>query len=190
MMLVGMLCLAGGLFAQGSQGRMSDFISVKKPNGRHVASYFPGIPIVYINTSGNQYSGIIEAIRHDSVFVRIWQIQSYYTSLGTTKVDTAGYYINPVPFKEIKTIVPNKPENWRFVRNGSIFMIGGIGYGLLNVINGAYLHQPITDPDNLRSLGIAAGVAGGGFILNRLYRKKHRDGKQYKIDYVRMSDQF
>ena len=74
------------------------------------------------------------------------------------------------------------------MRNGSIFMIGGAGYALLNVINGAYLNQPITDPDNLRSLGIALGVAGGGYILNRIYKKKERTGNKYKIIYVKMTD--
>lgn len=43
-------------------------------------------------------------------------------------------------------------------------MIGGVGYIVLNVLNGWYRKEPIGDAENLRSLAIAGGVAGGGFI--------------------------
>ena len=185
--LVIVICLglASGVYGQ---GQMSDFISLRKNNDRHVASYFKGSPIIFLSANGQQVEGIIEAIRNDSVFVRQWQIQTFLTTLGTTKVDTVGYFIHKLHYQEIRSIISNKKESWRFVRNGSIFMIGGAGYALLNVINGAYLNQPITDPDNLRSLGIALGVAGGGYILNRIYKKKERTGNKYKIIYVKMTD--
>jgi hypothetical protein len=170
------------------QGQMSDFISLRKMNDTHVASYFKGSPISFMHVNGQQISGYIEAIRNDSIFVRQWQIQTFLTTLGTTKVDTVGYFIHKLHYKEIYSIQPDKKENWRFVRNGSIFMIAGAGYAVLNVINGAYLNQPINDPANIRSLGIALGVAGGGFILNRLYKKKEKNGKKYKIIYVKMTD--
>jgi hypothetical protein len=102
-------------------------------------------------------------------------------------VDTTGYFILKMHYQEIRSIESAKKERWRFVKNGSIFMIGGVGYALLNVINGAYLNQPINDPANIRSLGIAAGVAGGGYLLNRLYARKERKGNKYKIVYVKMT---
>ncbi|MBZ5859044.1 hypothetical protein [Flavihumibacter profundi] len=176
--------------ALGVQGQiqMSDFISLKKMNGKHVATYFKGSYIIFQHVNGQQIEGLIDAIRNDSVFVRQWQIQTYMTTLGTTKVDTVGYFVHKMHYKEIRTIIPDKKESWRFVKNGSIFMIGGLGYVALNLINAAYLHEPVNDPANMRSLGIALGVATGGFILNRIYRKKEREGKKYKIEYVHMTD--
>lgn len=171
-----------------AQGQMSDFISLRRMNNRHVASFFKGSPISFMHVTGQQIDGYIEAIRNDSVFVKQWQIMTFMTNLGTTRVDTTGYYIHKLHYQEIRTINYNKKESWRFVRNGSIFMIGGLGYAGLNLINGAYLKQPITDPDNLKSLGIALGVAGGGYILNRIYKKKEREGKKYKIVYVKMTN--
>lgn len=169
-------------------GKMEDFISLKRPNGRHVGSYFKGSKIDFQHVNGQRISGFIESVRNDSVFVRQWQVQTYMTSLGTTRVDTAGYYIHKIHYQEIFSIFPMKKESFRYVRNGSIFMIGAGGYALLNVINGAYLDEPIDDPANLRSLGTAVGVFAGGFILNRLYKSKQRKGKQYKIVYVKMTD--
>lgn len=175
--------------ASGSaQIQMSDFISLRKMNDRHVASYFKGSAISFMHVNGQQINGYIEAIRHDSVFVKQWQVVSYMTTLGTSKVDTTGYFIHKMHYQEIRSIITDKKESWRFVRNGSIFMIGGLGYAALNLINGAYLKQPVTDPANLRSLGIALGVAGGGYILNRIYKKKQREGNKYKIVYVKMTD--
>jgi hypothetical protein len=179
-----LLILGQAISAQAQQ--MGDFISLKKPNGRHVGSYFRGSRISFQHVNGQRIDGYVDDVRNDSLFVRQWQVQTFMTTLGTTKVDTVGYFIHRLHYKEIFSIFPEKKESWRFVKNGSIFMIAGGGYALLNVINGAYLDEPIDDPDNLRSLGIAAGVAGFGFILNRIYHKKQKTGKQYKIEYIHM----
>ena len=170
------------------QVNMSDFISLRKMNDKHVASYFKGSPISFLHVNGQQIDGWIENIQNDSVFVRQWQIQTYLTTLGTTKVDTVGYYIHKLHYKEIHSIITDKKESFRYIRNGSIFMIGGFGYAALNLINAAYLHEPVNDPDNMKKLGIALGVGTAGFIMNRVYKKKQRTGKKYKIIYVKMTD--
>lgn len=168
--------------------KMGDFIVMKKKNGRSAGSYFKGSPINFQHVNGQQIDGWIEDIRSDSLFVRQWNVQTFMTSLGTTRVDTVGYYIIKMHYKEIFSIVPKRKEGFRYVKNGSIFMIGGVGYALLNVINGAYLDEPITSSRNLSSLGIALGVAAGGLILNRIHHKKEKEGKRYVISYVKMSD--
>lgn len=176
------------LLALSSSAQMEDYIILKKPNNRHVNSYFKGSRISLQRADGQLFDGIIESIRNDSVFIRQWQVRTYMTQFGTTRVDTAGYLIYGMHYQEIFSIIPNKKDHWKFVKNGSIFMIGGAGYALVNVINGAYLDEPIDDPDNLKSLGIALGIAGGGFILNRIYHSKKKRGKLYKIEYKRMTD--
>ncbi|GAO42250.1 hypothetical protein [Flavihumibacter petaseus] len=183
--LVIFLALCMTAFAQ--TNTMSDYIALKKKNGRHVGVYFPGSPIGFLHVSGQRIDGYVDAVRNDSVFIRQWNIQSYITTLGTSKVDTVGYYIHKLHYTEIRSIYPDKKESWKFVKNGSIFMIGGAGYALLNVINGAYLDEPLSDPDNMKSLGIALGVAAGGFVLNRIYHKKEKEGKKYVITYVKMT---
>ncbi|WP_290708178.1 hypothetical protein [Flavihumibacter sp. CACIAM 22H1] len=182
------LLLVMACCATASQAQMGDFISLKRANNRHVASYFKGSRIEFQHVNGQYINGPIEAVRNDSIFVRQWQIVSYITQLGTSKVDTLGSMVYGLHYQEIFKIIHNKKEGWGFVKNGSIFMIGGVGYAVLNLINGAYRKEPIGDPANLRSLGIAGAVAGGGFLLNRLHRHREKKGKNYKIVYVKMTD--
>jgi len=168
--------------------QMSDFISLKRTNNRHVASYFKGSRIELQHVNGQVISGPIEDVRNDSVFVRQWHIVSYITQLGTSKVDTLGSMVYGFHYQEIFRIFHDKRQSWGFVRNGAIFMIGGVGYIVLNVLNGWYRKEPIGDADNLKSLAIAGGVAGGGFLLNRLQRYREKNGKKYKINYVKMTN--
>ncbi|MBC6492856.1 hypothetical protein ACFSQD_17120 [Flavihumibacter stibioxidans] len=183
-----LIVLLAGFAVELNAQQMGDFISLKKPNNRHVSSYFKGSRIDFQHVNGQRIDGYVEAVRNDSVFVRQWQIMTFMTNLGTTRVDTVGYFIHGLHYQEIFSIFPDRKESWRFVKNGSIFMIGGAGYILLNVVNGIYREEPLDDPENLRSMGIAAGVAAGGFVLNRIYRNKVRKGKHYKIVYIKMTD--
>ncbi len=183
LLLIGIACCSSSVLAQ-----MGDFISLKRSNNRHLASYFKGSRIELQHVNGQLINGPIEDVRNDSIFVRQWQIVSYITQLGTSKVDTLGSLIFGLHYQEIFRIVHNKKQSWGFVRNGSLFMIGGVGYAVLNVINGAYRKESIGDSENVRSLAIAGAVAGGGFLLNRLHRHREKNGKNYKIVYVKMTN--
>jgi hypothetical protein len=182
--LLAMLLLMASL----SRAQMSDFISLKHANNRHITSYFKGSRIEFQHVNGQQISGFVEDVRNDSLFVRQWQIVSYITRLGTSKVDTLGSLVYGLHYQEIFRIFHDKKESWGFVKNGSIFIIGGVGYAVLNVVNGLYKDESLGDKENLRALGIAGGVAAGGFILNRIHKKRQRSGKLYKIQYVRMTN--
>ena len=165
----------------------SDFIVVKK-HDRTVKSYFPGLPIALQTTSFSWVNGWITAIRNDSIFIKEYDVRQVPTIWGTTTTDTAGTYIVGVHYKEIERIEFNeKGGGFGFVTNGAIFMIGGLGYAFLNVVNGQYLHESITDSKNMTSLGIALGVAAAGFILNRISHAKNKKWR-YAIEYVRMND--
>ena len=166
----------------------SDFIVVKKHNGRTAKSFFPGLPIALQTESYTWVNGWITAIRHDSIFVKQFDVRQVPTVWGTLVADTAGSYIIGVHYKEIKRIeFDEKGGGFGFITNGTIFMIGGVGYAVLNVVNGQYLHESITDSKNMTSLGIALGVAAGGFVLNRIQHYKNKRWK-YTIEYIRMND--
>lgn len=179
-LLFHLLCLSA--FSQAT-----DFIVVKKHN-RTVKSFFPGLPIALQTESFTWVNGWITDIRNDSVFIKQFDVRQVPTIWGTLVTDTAGSYIVGVYHKEIKRIeFDEKGGGFGFVTNGTIFMIGGVGYAVLNVVNGQYLHESITDSKNMTSLGIALGVAAGGFILNRIQHYKNKRWK-YTIEYIRMTD--
>jgi hypothetical protein len=182
-----LLFILSNLFCLLVFSQASDFIVVKK-HDRTVKSYFPGLPISLQTTSFSWVSGWITDIRHDSIFVKEYDVRQVPTIWGTTMADTAGTYIVGVHYKEIQRIEFNeKSGGFGFVTNGAIFMIGGLGYAVLNVVNGQYLHESITDNKNMTSLGIALGVAAAGFILNRISHQKNKKWK-YAIEYMRMND--
>jgi hypothetical protein len=167
----------------------SDFISVKKKNNRTVKTYFPGVMIRFQTTYFRVIEGLIVQIKNDSVFIKEWDIRVVPTSLGVTMVDTAGSFITGVHYKEIKTVYwDTRKKIHELVTDGTLLMLGGGGYAALNVINGAYLNEPITDSRNVRSLGIALGAAGTGFLLNRLSNKEGKFERKYRVHYIRMNE--
>lgn len=178
-----LLLLCSAAFAQAS-----DFVTVKKKNNRTLTTYFPGSPITCETTFGYFINGIVEAVRSDSVFVQQYAIQIAPTQFGVNSIDTLGSYIVGIHYKEIDVVTLSRRESFGYVKNGSIFIIGGLGYALLNLVNGKYLKESITSQENIKSLGIALGVAGAGYLINRLHISNNRNGKKYQVQYVRMTD--
>jgi len=175
------------IFSAPCFSQVSDFIKVKKRNNRTLKTFFPGSLISCQTVYGNYIGGIVSAVHNDSVFVKEFDIRSVPNQWGVSSVDTLGSYVVGIHYKDIQTIEFQKHESFGFVKNGSLLMIGGIGYAALNLVNGKYLKQPITDPENMKSLGISLGVAGVGFLLNRLNKMNNRNGKKYIVEYVCMT---
>ena len=167
-----------------SFSQASDFITVKKKNNRTIKTFFPGLPISFETHDKRQAAGLITAIRNDSVFVKEWDIRPMMNSLGIPFRDTVSEYLSGFHYKEIATIDVSDRQKLQQLTPGRILIIGGTGYALLNVINGAYLHESVTSSKNLTSLGIAAGAVGTGILTNWLLKKS----KKYRIEYIRMND--
>jgi hypothetical protein len=182
-MLRALLLLVFTSAAVTSFSQASDFISVKKRNNRTIKTFFPGVNISFETYDKRQVSGLITAIRNDSVFIKEWDVRPMLNSLGIPVTDTVGAYLNGFHYKEINKVEVSDRMKLQQLTPGRILIIGGTGYALLNVINGAYLHQSITSSKNLTSLGIAAGAVGTGFLIN--YLVKH--GNKYHVEYIRMN---
>ncbi len=180
LLTIGLFFCYTASFAQ----QASDFISVKKRNNRTIKTFFPGLNISFITTFKRPVSGLITDIRHDSIFVKMWDIRVVPTTLGVTMLDTAGSYIIGLHYKDIEKIDVSDRMKLQQVILGPILIIGGAGYIALNLINGAYMKQPVTDSKNLGKLEIAAGAIGAGLLVN--YIRKHRG--RYVIEYIRMND--
>lgn len=162
------------------QAQGSDIISVRKANGRVIKSFISGVPITFYTRNNTLVQGTIREIRNDSVLINSYAIRIVPTHLGVTMVDTAARWVDAVHYRDIKNIEVFRRR--RFVRGkiGRLLIIGGAGYLVLNLFNGKYLNQPITEKENLRSLGAAAAALGSGIIIqkflpvNRFSRKRHQ----------------
>ena len=173
-----------GCFTASSQ--VSDFISVRKKNGRIIKSFFPGSPIIAETFYGSYLDGWVEAIKNDSVFIKIFDVRYYRAMHGGTITDTVRTYIIPIYHKEIKSIPVFEKRKKIPAKISKLLLIGGAGYFLLNLANGAYLNQSVSDKKNLKSLGISLGSVGAGLLLNRLFKPNNFSEGKHRIVYVKM----
>jgi len=72
----------------------SDFITVNKRNNRTVKTFFPGLPISFETYDKRQASGLITAIRNDSIFIKEYDVRQVLNQWGIPVLDTLGQYLN------------------------------------------------------------------------------------------------
>ena len=164
----------------------NDIISVKKKSGRHIKSFFAGTPIIFLHKNGRMQDGTIVAIQNDSLYVKSQQIIYFKNELGFNMVDTISTYIMPTHYKDIKSIKVFTYHRFLRGKAGRLLMAGGAGYVLTNVVNGTYLHQPFSDPENLQSLGVAAGAFGLGFVIEKYFGVNKFSRRWHKIVYTKL----
>ncbi|HMG68100.1 MAG TPA: hypothetical protein VK588_10450 [Chitinophagaceae bacterium] len=173
-------------FQFSSMAQVSDIISVKKKNGRTIKNFYEGSPILFETKSGDYVEGPIEKIHHDTISVRMYVIQKVPTIFGTYVPDTLNTFFTKVNYLDIRRIKVLHPQRFIRERVPILLMIGGAGYFILNLVNGSYFNQPITDKQNLKKLGIAAGAFGAGFLASKLFPVNTFSRKGQKIVYINL----
>jgi hypothetical protein len=171
---------------QNAAAQSLDYITIRKKNGLSVKSFYAGSPILLQTTGGAYLQGPIKAIRNDSIYITVYDIRSFPTVLGTFTRDTVAVYYPVVHYKEIKRIHINSRRRFLQTTTGPLLMIGGAGFLALNILNGTLYNQPITDKRNMRSLGIATGAFGMGFLINKLFSSDGFNKKRHQIVYVNL----
>ena len=169
-----------------STSQVSDFISVRKKNGRIIKSFNAGSPIIVETFYGSYLDGWVEEIKHDSLFIKIFDVRYYRAGHGGTIIDTVRSYIIPMYHKEIKSIKVFERRKLLPSKIAKLLIMGGAGYFLLNLANGAYLNQSVSEKKNVRSLGISLGSVGAGLLINRLVKPNNFSERKQKIVYVKM----
>lgn len=181
------------LFAAMANGQSADYIVIKKKNNRTVHSYYAGAFLSAVAFNGFTVNGYIRDIRNDSIFVRQQDTRLFGTDFGTA-VDTA-YYTIGFDYREITRFNTSSRYVQGFSpgeRSGGfisrilppLMVLGGVGYIVLELVNGQYRHESVDAHNKLPSLIVAAGVASGGFVWSRLNRKKDKASEKYQVIYV------
>ena len=161
-----------------------DYISVRKQNGQVVKNFYTGSDILLQLTNGSYLKGPVQSIRNDSVYVTLYDIRWYPTPWGSYAKDTISITIAGIKKDEISRIHLSRRRGFLQRIAGPLLMIGGAGYLVLNVLNGALFDLPITDSQNLRRIGTAAGAFGTDFLLNKLFAADGFSKKKHRIVYV------
>lgn len=175
------------LLLQTAVAQSLDYISVRKANGRVIKNFYAGSTITVQLTDGSFVSGPVQMMRHDSVFVIVYDIRYLPTTWGSYLKDTISTMHVGVPYKTISRIGINRHRSF-FQRDvPPLLLLGGSSYIVLNLINNASDKQPVADRKNLRKLGIAAGCFGLGYLLKKLFYSDGFSKKEDKIVYVDLS---
>lgn len=177
-----LVCLV--FFVQTTSGQSLDYISVRKANGRVLKNFYTGTPILLQLTNGSYLQGPVQSVRNDSVFVMLYDIRYYPTNFGTYIRDTITTSVIGARFQEIKRIHLQQRKGFLKRVSGPLLMIGGGGYLVLNVLNGAFYDDSITGSKNLRKIGTAAGAVGLGFLLHKLFASDGFSKPRHNIVYV------
>ncbi|HTN05205.1 hypothetical protein [Agriterribacter sp.] len=164
-----------------SFSQQNDFLSFRKKD-RTIKSYFKGMPIAFVHINGSGVNGIIERVYNDTIYIKQFDVRMLPTPWGTSVQDTVGHYDLRFHYNEIAAI-PRPPKAFEFVRNGTLFMIGGGGYAFLHTFNGLIQKETVYPS----TLLISGGVAALGFTMHKLRKYYYPIGKKYSMVYVKMT---
>lgn len=182
LLIITCLLICNDIFCQ-----PKDYISLKKKNGKIVKNYYEGNYISFSTTNYQKVAGEIAAIKHDSLFIKKYHIQTYLTNWGTKIYDTVKVYELPFYYKDIDYLLPltrysaSKVVGWFSLRA----MVLGAGYTVLNIFNTLTSGQSITEGKNLTNIGIGLGVFAAGYLITKK-TKTVNSYKKYRIHYIDM----
>ncbi|TXH58157.1 MAG: hypothetical protein E6Q89_03640 [Bacteroidia bacterium] len=163
-----------------------DFLRIKSRSGKTLKSIYPGTYVWLTLSNKMGLEGEIKEIKQDSVFLKQYRLEVFYTQWYTKEYDTVARYTVAVHYKDIRKIeyTQHKPGKRLLRLTSSIMQIGGAGYAGLNIINGLTKNVPVFRGENLGRLGIAAGVFAAGRILSR--QIDPTNVRKQRIEYVNM----
>lgn len=163
----------------------SDFIVVKK-NSTRVKSFFKGSNINF-ETDRGFFSGQINAVKKDSLFLTQFDVRQVPTSLGIFVLDTVATYRLQFNYKEIIAITNEKPKGFdRSVSGGSLLGGGvlitavGLGTWIFTKPGTRYYASP-------RLVIGSAVLAGIGYLLLKSNNAEYKIGKKYRLEYVKVN---
>jgi hypothetical protein len=181
LLLIWLFCLSNFAFAQSL-----DYISVRKQNGQVVKNFYSGSTILLQLNDGSYLAGPVQTIRNDSVYVTLYDIRYYPTTWGTYVKDTISTTLAGVRFDEVSRIHLSRRRTFFQRTSGPLLMLGGGGYLVVNLLNGAFYDYSLTDKRNVRRIGIAAGAVGLGYLLTRLFASDGFSKKKHHLVYVNL----
>lgn len=151
------------LIASVSSKAQTDVIILEK-NGENVKTYAAGVDITMQTIYNQWFSGTIELIRNDSIF------------------------LNGMPFhyKEIAGIRRER-TSINYQTDGSLLMVAGGGVLLLGAVNGLYRHDKASKWYAPASFITAGSFLILGFLIRKSQFKTYHIGKKYSVQYLALS---
>lgn len=180
------LLMASGYWALAQK---SDYLQIQTRKGTPMKTYYAGGFISAETWDGFKISGYITAIRNDSILILQEETRLMGTEFGS-RVDTlrypVGLYYNQIKkFNFGSGYVGAKKKGFSSVTVPGLMVVGGVGFGTLQLVNMAYRGESFNQYNNLATIGISYGVAGAGLLWKHIKTKRNKVGGKYKAVYIR-----
>lgn len=173
-----MLFLCFFMFSSTAYCQKADFIMLKK-NQKTVKNFYSGTHIEFVATNGAYRNALITGIKNDSLYLQEFIVYRMPTTLGTYILDTTGSFSYAYHYNQIKSF--GKPQKGFNVGGSGAALLGG---GVLLVLASGVSYLIDKDQFSPELLGVAVGLAGIGYIMNKAAAKRIVIGKKYKLQYI------
>jgi hypothetical protein len=167
------------LAAQSQLGK-SGFLVLKKGN-KTVGRYYTGNTMQFYTTESMPVSGVVDRITADSIYLYQYQIRRMQRADGAVIFDTTGRFPLSFSIANIGSFPAGRQKGKNLLTNGTLLMIGGAGYLVVNMVNTVREGDPPFGEDNLSNVLIATGAVATGFLLKKSWPSRWYIGKKYKL---------
>lgn len=174
-----LLLLLSPFFTRAQQGPC-DIMLLKKGN-KTIQKFFTGSNIMFFTTGGMQVTGTIECITNDSIFLYQQTIRRIPTAEGGIRFDTSNKYKLMFNIANIGSFPAGKLKGKNLLTDGTLLMLGGAGYLVLNLVNTTRQGDPPFGEENLPKVLASTGAMAGGFLLRKAWPTKHKLGRKYQV---------
>ena len=162
--------------------QVSDFMVLKKDQ-RTIKSFFVGSNISF-ETAGGYYSGQINAIKKDSVFLTEFDIRQVPTNMGIMVTDTLASYHLVFSYKEISKIERQKHKGFNWQASGGSLLGGGVLIAAVGLGTWIFTRPGTQYYASPYLVGGAALLAGGGYLLLTSNGNYFTIGNKYRLEYI------
>ncbi len=158
-------------------------ILVFKKKNQNIQSWTKDNFIRFQYVTTQWFDGKIKRIDKDSIFVQCFITRQIPNQFGFPTIDTSWFGLMGVHISEIIGMPGNKFKSGMFT-NGSLLKLGSAGYVFLNLFNSLENGEPLFASNNLRNIGIAAGVFLIGHLQSLKYKSYIRIGRKYSMQII------
>jgi hypothetical protein len=167
---------------QYSFAQQSDILLLKK-NNKTVGHFFAGSSISFLIKDGGHIAGKIDSLLRDSIFMTRQAEHMAPNMFGSYSPVLGPAYQMQFAVSDIAGF-PIQHRKWGLITSGTLFIVGGSAYLVLNVVNTLREKQPLFGSDNLpRILGGLTAVTAG-LVLRFTQRKNMMLGGKYQLVYL------
>ena len=145
-------------------GKAQNDVLVLQRRGMHERAYTVGDPMIFKTVYGQWFSGTIEDLRHDTVYIA-----------------GQGFHYNEI------AVIQRTASKINFATLGVTMMIAGGGFAAISAINGGLRQDHPNQWFTTGGYVIAGALLVGGFLLAELSSKYYKLGGRFKLTYLQIT---